>query len=198
MLLLDYLPGESLREALDARGALPEPLVRHIGRQLTGALHNLHGSGFVHGDVKPENARLDEHGQATLLDLGFARGIGDTERPAAGSLPYLSLERRRGGPPSVSADVFALGVVLYELLCVRRPFEAPGAGYLGDSASRLQTADKDAAEQRGEWVPPSRHAPRTSPLLDALLAAMLDPRPAARPSAEGAFRIFQELSLIHI
>ena len=192
LLLLDYVAGESLREALEARGALPEPLVRHVGRQLAGALRVLHAAGFVHGDVKPENVRLDEHGDATLLDLGFARGIGDTDRPAAGSLPYLSPERRRGGPPSVSADVFALGVLLYELLCVRRPFEAPESGYLGDSGSQLEVQDLESAERLGEWLPPSRHAPRTSPLLDAFLAALLDPRPAARPSAEGAFRILHE------
>ena len=192
LLLLDYLPGSTLREVLAERGPLPEPLVRHVGRQLAGALRALHRAGFVHGDVKPENVRLDDRGQATLIDLGFARRIEETSGLTLGSLPYLSPERVRGGGPSTSSDVFALGVVLYELCTGRHPFVRTGAADSGSTQEAGGGVGSLEETFARDLVPPSRYAPRTSPLLDALLGALLASRPAARPSAEGAYRVLHE------
>lgn len=118
-LVLSYVAGETLRALLEREGAAPEPLVRRVGASLAGGLAALHAAGFVHGDVKPENARLDAEGNAVLLDLGFARPIASgpdsSIAPRAGSLPYVAPEVAQGGAGGPESDVFALGIVLYEL-----------------------------------------------------------------------------------
>ena len=199
-LLLSYVPGRSLRELADADGPLPEPLVRALGTGLARALAELHRHGFVHGDVKPENARLDAQGRAVLLDLGFARRAHAAgEGSSAGSLAYLSPERARGEPAQPAADVFALGVVLYELCTGVHPFApglaaAQGAGALVRARSsgallrrslELSGADELlAAIGTGHVLPPSRLVPTVSPFLDRCLTEVLARGPGDRPSAE--------------
>ncbi len=195
-LLSRYVEGPTLGDLLGTEGALPEPTARRIGADLAGALRALHAAGFVHGDLKPENVRLDAEDRAVLLDLGLARLASQAAAEIAGSLPYLAPERLRGGGPSTSADVFALGVLLFELRTGEHPF-AHGllAGTLAESQrlAGLEGADELIALQtRARLVPPSHLAPETSALFDALAAATLDPRPPARPSAEAVVRILQE------
>ncbi|MEQ1893718.1 MAG: protein kinase, partial [Planctomycetota bacterium] len=113
-LLMPYVAGKTLRELVEQGGPVPEPKLRAIAVELASALAALHAAGLFHGDVKPENVRLDAEGRAVLLDLGFARrSRGEERRGDAGSLAYLAPERARGGGASAPADVFALGVVLY-------------------------------------------------------------------------------------
>lgn len=200
-LLLSYVPGRSLRDSI-AEGALPEPQVRSIGAQLAGALAALHSAGLVHGDVKPENVRLDEEGRAILLDLGFASRMHESERTrTAGSLPYLSPERVRGGPSSTAADVFALGVVLYELATGIHPFACvlpsrgsparlpPGVGSSSQTRVFRRTLevrgadDLVAAIAAARVEPPSRLAPSLSPFFDQLLASALARASEERPSS---------------
>lgn len=208
-LLLQYVPGRTLREVLEQDGPLPEPRVRALGADLARALAALHAHGLVHGDVKPENARLDEEGCAVLLDLGFARRVrGDpaarTARagPArerggeAGSLAYLSPERVRGESGGPAADVFALAVVLYELATGHHPFgsksskarllgRASTSGAIQRRSIELPGADELlAAIDAARFLPPSRREPSLSPFLDRLLAAGLARAPAERPDAD--------------
>ncbi len=195
-LVMRFVPGRSLREVLDTEGPLPEPLLRRMAAQLFSALGALHGRGLAHGDIKPDNIRLDREDRAVLLDLGFARAVADdgVHLPNPGSLAYLSPERARGAGASAAGDVFALGVVLYELSCGRHPFvdaaRAPGEGSAGRSSGQLLRralapgADELlAAIATGRFVPPSRIAPQLSPLLDALLEGALRRRPEERPGA---------------
>ena len=206
-LMLQYVPGRSLEDAL-AEGALPEPLVRSVGAQLAGALAALHTAGLVHGDVKPENVRIDESGRAVLLDLGFARRILDESAGRGmGSLAYLSPERARGQPTSPAADVFGLGVVLYELATGLHPFghtrgggdstrPASGdvaeawAGMGHDSGELLRrTIEAPGADEllaaiaTTNVVAPSHLDLTLSPFLDELLAEALARAPEDRPSA---------------
>jgi serine/threonine protein kinase/tetratricopeptide (TPR) repeat protein len=81
-LVMPFVPGRNLREVAHDSDTLPEPLLRSIARQISGGLAALHASGFVHGDIKPENIRLDAEGNAVLLDLGFAHA---DETPRASS-----------------------------------------------------------------------------------------------------------------
>jgi serine/threonine protein kinase/tetratricopeptide (TPR) repeat protein len=74
-LVMPFVPGRNLREVAREMGVLPEPLVRSVARQISGGLAALHAAGFAHGDIKPENIRLDAEGNAVLLDLGFARSL---------------------------------------------------------------------------------------------------------------------------
>jgi hypothetical protein len=196
-LVMQLVPGETLREALARRGPFPEPQLRGIAAQLAGGLASLHAAGYVHGDVKPENMRLDSRGRAVLLDLGFARALGEREATSrdAGSLAWLAPERARGGPATPASDVFALGAVLYELACGVHPF-APsptaGAGSYGGVLRRsIEEVGADrllAAILEARFVPPSRQVPQLSPFLDHLLQELLRRDPAQRPSAAELFR----------
>jgi serine/threonine protein kinase len=202
-LLMQYVPGRTLREVLESDGPQPEPRVRAIGAELAQALAALHAHGLVHGDVKPENVRLDEEGRAVLLDLGFARRARTDPRgplsaisPEAGSLAYLAPERVRGDPGEAPADVFALGIVLYELATGIHPFAKPSGGTrlfgrISTSGAILRRsieltgADEllaSLAEARS--APPSRFAPSLSPLFDQLAGEMLARASSERPRAE--------------
>lgn len=204
-LVLPYVAGETLRDVLRRDGAAPEPLVRRVALALSGGLAALHAAGFVHGDVKPENVRLDAEGNAVLLDLGFARPIDDgasaSIAPRAGSLPYVAPEVAQGAAVGPASDVFALGVVLYELATGVHPFASEASrgararphGSLERSGSSGQIAraaltapDADrliAAIATARYVPPSRFVPQVSPFLDRNLEEVLRRDPARRPDA---------------
>jgi len=197
-LLLQYVPGRTLRALVEEEGPLPEPRLRAIGRDLAEALAALHAQGLVHGDVKPENARLDEEGRAVLLDLGFARRALESSRnrgaAAAGSLAYLAPERVRGEPAGLPADLFALGIVLYELATGLHPFgQAEVRARLRRSSTSsaiprtsLELPGADvllAALDAARFLPPSRLVPSLSPFLDRLLAEVLARAPGERPPA---------------
>lgn len=98
-LVMPYVPGRTLRDVAKEAGALPEPLVRSIARQVSAGLAALHKGGFLHGDIKPENVRLDAEGNAVLLDLGFARPADEPDDPrgAYGELDHATLSHSRAG-----------------------------------------------------------------------------------------------------
>jgi len=205
-LLLQYVPGPSLRELLDEHGPLPEPRLRALGAELARALALLHAADLAHGDVKPENVRLDGDGRAVLLDLGFARTARlDAGAPQAGSLAYLSPERARGAGASPAADVFALGVVLYELATGVHPFAPDGRerraalrltrasshAHLARRTLEVRGADELlAAIDAARVAPPSRLAPTLSPFFDRCLAAALARAEGERPGADELHRRF--------
>jgi tetratricopeptide (TPR) repeat protein len=203
-LLMNFVPGRSLRDVLRESGPLPEPLVRSVARQLAGGLAALHAAGMVHGDLKPENVRLDAEGNAVLLDLGFVRtAVPTPDRAAAaraGSLPYLSPEQARGEQGTERSDVFALGVLAFELATGLHPFSGfaakrggrahatiSGSGSSGlVSRTALEKVGADrllAGIATARYVPPSRVVPQISPFLDRLLEDVLQRDPGRRPSA---------------
>jgi len=175
-LLLDLVPGTALDEALTEEGVFAEPAVRAIGLRLAQAIAAMHAAGWVHGDVKPDNIRLDDQGRAVLIDLGFARRAGAPDAPL-GTPTYLAPERASGGPPAASADLFALGCVLFEI-----SVGTPAAGDPPDLGTL----------RSGGVRPPSELVPRVTPLLDALILELLAPSPAARPTATEVAGVLQE------
>lgn len=204
-IIMEFVPGQTLREVLSERGPLPEPTLRSVATQVAGGLVALHEKGYVHGDVKPENIRLGADGRAVLVDLGFARRAGATDAPppssspaladgsgsrAAGTLLYLAPERIRGEEGRASSDVFALGVVLYELATGVHPFagDAPLSAESSRPSSRRvrPVSDVQAVVERlleEEAEPASALEPMLSPFLDALLGACLERAREARPTA---------------
>ncbi|MEM7311124.1 MAG: protein kinase [Planctomycetota bacterium] len=197
LLVMDYVPGRTLAERLSHEGALPEAQLRQVGMQLAGALAALHAEGVVHGDLKPENVRLDLDGRAVLLDLGLARscaGLADAHADG-GSLPYLAPERAQGRPAGTPADVFALGVVLYELATGVHPYDPRAGGLASGPITRssgrvlpraLEEEGADAllaALATARPTAPSALSPELSPFLDAVLLQMLARAPEERPSA---------------
>jgi serine/threonine-protein kinase len=127
-LVMQYIDGESLHERLSRSGALPPSQVMAVVAQAARALQVAHDRGIVHRDVKPGNLLVRRDGRLVLTDFGIARMVASdrvTEDGAIiGTAAYLSPEQVAGAPITPATDVYALGVVAYECLTLRRPFEA--------------------------------------------------------------------------
>lgn len=143
----EYAPGVNLSRYVRPPRLLPEPLVLRIGAQLTAALAHAHAQGVVHRDLKPANVLLElPAGIARLIDFGVARiddGFATRTGMTLGTPSYMAPEQLAGAPATAATDVYALGVVLFELLSGRRPHVAATLGELlravGDGqAARLQ------------------------------------------------------------
>jgi len=126
-LVTEFVDGADLARVLTAGGALPPDCVAVIGARIADALDYVHYSNMLHRDVKPANIMLSRDGEVKLMDFGIAKGEDDPALTRAGMLvgspSYMApevLNGEEGGPP---ADVWALGVTLYELLTGEKPFK---------------------------------------------------------------------------
>jgi beta-lactam-binding protein with PASTA domain/predicted Ser/Thr protein kinase len=166
---MEYVEGSSLKDLI-ARGMSVGEAIE-VTRQILTAARFAHSQGIIHRDFKPQNVLIDGEGRATVTDFGIARA-GASEITQTGSVmgtaQYLSPEQAQGLPVSGSSDLYSIGVILYECLTGRIPFEA-------DSA--VAVALKQVSEQP---VPPSRLNPSVPPAIDAVVMKALAKRPANR------------------
>ena len=141
-LIAELLEGESLRQALD-RGALPLRTALEYAQQIAAGLAAAHGRDVVHRDLKPANLFVTSEGRVKILDFGLAKvspaearrdlaeastaGVATGPGMMMGSVGYMSPEQLRGLPADARADIFAFGVVLFEMLAGRHPFARPSA-----------------------------------------------------------------------
>lgn len=183
-LVLEYAAGGSLAELLRARGPLAVHEAVRIAARLADALAHLHARGIVHRDVKPDNVLFTAQGELRLADFGVAARIGSRgtlgdgwAELRVGTLPYAAPEQWNAPESSTrpAADVFALGVVLYELLTGRLPWE-PRAG--DDDEALARRIRSEAPVAFGAAVPWP---------LRALVLQALRPQPEARPSSAAEF-----------
>src|SRR5256885_9481532 len=123
---MEYLDGRSLKELIVSRGPAPVPVAIEYARQILAALRFAHRNGIVHRDIKPHNALVDGEGRVKVTDFGIARA-GTSQMTETGSIvgtaQYLSPEQARGTSVDQRSDIYSLGVVLYELLTGKTPFE---------------------------------------------------------------------------
>jgi serine/threonine protein kinase len=176
-LVMDLLPGESLRRRLGRDQRLDMANALWIGRQVAEALAALHRTGFLHGDVKPDNVRLVNDGTAVLIDLGFAHRPGENaaflqQGYVLGTADYLAPELC--GPDiddSFPADWFSFGVTLYEMIAGRLPYP------VGTVEQTFRRHSFDPPVDIRRFVAPLPAGLRS--LIDRLLAR----RPADRPRA---------------
>jgi serine/threonine-protein kinase len=126
-LVMEYVPGPTLREVLRERGPLPETEALRLAVDVADGLAGVHRSGLVHGDVKPANVLFDADGRAKLADFGIARltsaGVTPDATSVMGTAHYLSPEQAEGRQVDGRADVYSLGVLLFELLTGSPPFQ---------------------------------------------------------------------------
>src|ERR1044072_884410 len=173
---MQLLEGRSLKELIDA-GLSPEQAVGLI-RQVLEAAGFAHRHGVVHRDLKPQNVIVDDEGKATVTDFGIALA-GVSEITQAGSVMgtphYLSPEQAQGHSVTAVSDLYSVGVMLYEALAGRVPFEA-------DSAVAIAMKQVSHTPQR-----PSSIAPAVSPALDAVTMRALEKDPGRRFQSAEAF-----------
>ncbi len=124
-LVMRYLRGGSLRDIIDTEGKLPSDVAGKVLEQVGAALTFAHRNGVVHRDVKADNILMDEDGNAYLSDFGIAKEVG-TDAGGGGNIEgtpaYLAPEQIRGGEVGPQSDVYAFGIMLYEMLSGKRPF----------------------------------------------------------------------------
>jgi eukaryotic-like serine/threonine-protein kinase len=177
-LVMELLEGESLAARIDLAGPLPAAEAARIVAAVADALEAAHQAGVVHRDVKPGNVFLTTSGEVKVLDFGIARSAHDTALTTGdllGTAAYLAPERVLGDRATPAADIYALGVVLYELLAGHRPFA-------GDSEVELAmahvNADPPLLDEVASTAPPS---------LVAACHQALAKDPASRPASAAEF-----------
>lgn len=172
---MEYLKGITLRSLLDARGRLPLTLVLRIARQVAEGLEAAHAVGVVHRDIKPANVLFDVRGDAKIMDFGLAAPAATTLAGEAGTLlgspRYMSPEQIRGERADARTDLYALGVMLFELCSGLPPFDSPRIDDL--LALHLDTKAPALADL----------VPDLPPDLGALVARLLEKRPEHRPQS---------------
>ena len=137
-IVMEIVEGNDLKKIVKSQGALPVERALDLSIQICGGIGFAHRSGLVHADVKPQNILITREDQVKVTDFGIAQALSDTQPQQKqevvwGSPHYFAPEQARGEPPSPSADVYAIGVVMFEMLTGRLP-------YTGSSQKELAMA----------------------------------------------------------
>ncbi|NUT71812.1 Stk1 family PASTA domain-containing Ser/Thr kinase [Pseudarthrobacter sp. C4D7] len=124
-LVMEYIKGHTLRDVLKDRGALPPRLALALIDPVVEGLAAAHSAGFIHRDVKPENVLIADDGRIKIGDFGLARAVTSSTSTGAliGTVAYISPELVLGKPADARSDVYSVGIMLYEMLTGRQPFE---------------------------------------------------------------------------
>ncbi|MBF8286007.1 MAG: serine/threonine protein kinase, partial [Anaerolineales bacterium] len=170
-IVMELVEGQTLWQ----RGALALPEAVRVAQQVSAALEHAHASGIIHRDLKPENIVLTKTQTAKLMDFGLARSLEGprlTEEGAVvGTFSYLAPEILMGQEATALSDLYALGVILYELTTGQPPFT-------GDNLVSIISQHLHATV-----VPPSTHNPSIPPALETLSLRLLNKQPADRPAS---------------
>lgn len=130
-IVMEYVKGTDLKEYIRQRGPLPPREAVRIMTQIVSAISVAHQNRIIHRDIKPQNILIDEEGNVKITDFGIAIALSETSltqtNTLLGSVHYLSPEQARGGMATIRSDIYALGIVLYELLVGEVPFEGESA-----------------------------------------------------------------------
>jgi len=195
---MELVEGTNLKEILKRRGALPPEEACGLAAQVADGLEAIHRVGIVHRDLKTLNVMIDAHGAAKVMDFGIAKKVGGEGTPASsgsyvvGSPEYMSPEQARGQPVDFRSDIYALGIIVFELFTGRVPFhgDTPVATLLmhletpppleGPAASSIPLSARPVLRKALAKNPPERYASARE-MADALRAAGAPP--AARAAA---------------
>ncbi|MGQ0802991.1 MAG: protein kinase domain-containing protein [Actinomycetota bacterium] len=175
-IVMQLVEGPTLRRMLDARGALPVGEAADIASQVAQALEHAHSHGLVHRDIKPANVLIPPDGQVKVTDFGIAKATGDedftTTGAVIGTARYLAPEQVNGDTVDGRADVYALGLILYEMLTGTLPFS--GDSEIATAMARLTKVPDPVRDLR----------PEVPAMLDAVVSRSLARDPEHRfPSA---------------
>jgi len=183
-LVMRLLPGQSLADRLSAEGRLAPPDAARLAHEVGMALAAAHDRGVVHRDIKPDNILLDASGHATVTDFGISRVTGRPSAERAGTTSgtpsHMSPEQALGEEVDGRSDVYSLGVVLFEMLTGKLPFEGRS---LTELMAKVISAPPPAV---------SELAPETPTALVALVRRMLSKEREQRPSAAEVVQLLSQ------
>ncbi len=169
-LSMEYVDGEDLASSFRRIGRFPEDKAVDLARQLCAGLAAAHQRGVIHRDLKPANVMLDGSGKVRIMDFGLA-AVGAVEDIRAGTPAYMAPEQLLGREVTARSDIFALGLVLYELFTGRRAFTA---ATIGDLVAQHETRS---------LTPPSAIVSGLEPGIEGAILRCLEADPARRPAS---------------
>jgi serine/threonine protein kinase len=184
---MEYLVGHTLHRAIREAGHFPEERAAHIARQICRALREAHSLGVIHRDLKPANIFLVEHGDETdfvkILDFGLVKNVSDTKTEDLtqtglfmGSPKYMAPEQIRGDRVDARTDIYALGIILYEMITGKVPFDRP------NSVNILMAHVNEEAPPLRQMNPNTQ----VSPAFEELIARCMAKEPSDRFSSMDA------------
>ncbi|HUB83954.1 MAG TPA: serine/threonine-protein kinase [Bryobacteraceae bacterium] len=170
---MEYVDGEDLASLLTRIGRLPAGKAVETARKLCAGLAAAHDRGVIHRDLKPQNIMINKRGEAVIMDFGLAAIASELTGAEArhGTPAYMSPEQIRGGVVTAKSDLYALGLVLYELFTGKRPFEAQSLQELIDLQESVQVSSMTTI------------AADIDPMVEKVVRRCLDPDPAGRPGS---------------
>jgi hypothetical protein len=170
-LTMEYVDGEDLATLLRRIGRLPQDKAVEIARQLCAGIAAAHDRGVLHRDLKPANVMIDGDGNVRITDFGLAIVDGDANASRAGTPQYMAPEQLTGGAASVRSDVYALGLILFEMFTGRRVFEA-------------KTFNELLSLHEGRTITnPSSMVRDLDPAVERVILRCLEHEPALRPGS---------------
>ena len=172
-IVMEFIEGRTLADYLSSGKTIPPMEAAQIAKDIAAALAVAHAQGVIHRDIKPANVMVTRDGKVLVMDFGIARLISGPETApqtsaVLGTASYLSPEQAQGQPVDARTDIYALGVVLYEMLTGRPPFT-------GDSPMAIAYKQVNATPPA-----PSSANPDVPPALDAVVMRALSKNPANR------------------
>lgn len=193
-MVMELARGRDLARLLREEGPLSPERAARVASQIARALAHAHAAGVVHRDVKPANVIVDENDRVKVTDFGIARAVGDSTLTATGSVlgtaHYISPEQAAGGEVGPPADIYSLGIVLYETLTGSLPFTGDSAvavamRHLSDEVPPPSAINEDVPAELDEVVARATAKEPGARFTDAAaMAEALDG--SVRPTAEGA------------
>ncbi|MGD0414535.1 MAG: tetratricopeptide repeat protein [Terriglobales bacterium] len=181
---MEYVDGEDLRTILRREGKLSPKDAIAVVEQVCRALDSAHSEGVIHRDLKPQNIMRDKHGRIVVMDFGLARSLGDsglTQTGAiVGTMEYMSPEQALGSTLDQRSDIFSVGLIFYELLTGKAPYEADTA---------IASLMKRTREQARSASDVDASVPRS---LSAIVSRCLEREPANR--YHSAVELLQQLA----
>jgi predicted Ser/Thr protein kinase len=168
---MEYVDGEDLGSLLRRIGRLPQDKAVEIARQLCAGLAAAHAKGVLHRDLKPANIMLDGRGQAVIMDFGLAGVADDIRGPEvrSGTPAYMSPEQLSGTEVTMLSDIYALGLVLYEVFTGKRAFAEKLAGALHGHDDRTPSRPTSVVKD-------------LDPIVEKVILRCLEVQPSSRPS----------------